>query len=92
MSYDMLTRDMEKDKDLAVKPIRICASEEHLPFADKTFDMVLSNCQLHWVNDLPGTFSQIRKILKDDGLFLGAMFGLYFDKTQLILDRRRNPC
>lgn len=67
---------MEKDKDLKVKPIRICADEEHLPFADDTFDLVLSNCQLHWVNDLPGTFAQIKRVLKDDGLFLGAMFGV----------------
>jgi NADH dehydrogenase [ubiquinone] 1 alpha subcomplex assembly factor 5 len=31
--------------------------------------------RLHWVNDLPGALVQIRRVLKPDGLFLGAMFG-----------------
>eukprot|EP01127_Copromyxa_protea_P001270 TRINITY_DN11303_c0_g1_i1.p1 TRINITY_DN11303_c0_g1~~TRINITY_DN11303_c0_g1_i1.p1 ORF type:complete len:346 (-),score=71.95 TRINITY_DN11303_c0_g1_i1:25-957(-) len=75
ISYDMLARDEEKDKDLKLKPIRVCASEESLPFADKSFDMVISNCQLHWVNDLPGTFKEVRRVLKDDGVFLCAIFG-----------------
>jgi NADH dehydrogenase [ubiquinone] 1 alpha subcomplex assembly factor 5 len=87
VSYDMLARDVEKDGDLSVKPIRVCTSEETLPFADKTFDLVLSNCQLHWVNDLPGCFTQIRRVLKDDGLFLGAIFGSFrsycFDAEQV---------
>jgi SAM-dependent methyltransferase len=30
---------------------------------------------LHWVNDLPGTLIQIARILRPDGLFLGAMLG-----------------
>jgi len=36
---------------------------------------VLAPLTLHWVNDLPGTLIQIRRILKPDGLFLGALFG-----------------
>jgi NADH dehydrogenase [ubiquinone] 1 alpha subcomplex assembly factor 5 len=27
-------------------------------------DLVVSNMSLHWVNDLPGTFTQVRKTLK----------------------------
>ncbi len=53
----------------------LAADEERIPFADATFDLVLSNLSLHWVNDLPGTLVQIRRILKPDGLFLGAMLG-----------------
>ena len=30
---------------------------------------------LHWVNDLPGALIQIGRILKPDGLLLGAMLG-----------------
>jgi len=48
---------------------------EHLPFATGTFDLVMSILALHWVNDLPGALIQIRRALKPDGLFLGAMFG-----------------
>ena len=53
----------------------LAADEEALPFAADTFDLVVSNLSLHWVNDLPGTLLQIRHILKQDGLFVGAMLG-----------------
>lgn len=53
----------------------IVADEEFLPFAPHSFDLVLSAMDLHWVNDLPGTLVQIRRILKPDGLLLGAMLG-----------------
>ncbi|MFN4023265.1 MAG: methyltransferase domain-containing protein [Hyphomonas sp.] len=51
------------------------ADEESLPFDTAQFDLVLAPLTLHWVNDLPGTLVQIRRILKPDGLFLGALFG-----------------
>ena len=53
----------------------VVADEEALPFAAASFDLVLSAMDLHWVNDLPGTLIQIVRILKPDGLFLGAMLG-----------------
>ena len=53
----------------------VVADEEALPFAPQSFDLVLSAMALHWVNDLPGTLIQIGRILKPDGLFLGAMLG-----------------
>jgi SAM-dependent methyltransferase len=54
---------------------RVVADEERLPFGNETLDLVLSNLSLHWVNDLPGALIQIRRALKPDGLFLGAMLG-----------------
>jgi NADH dehydrogenase [ubiquinone] 1 alpha subcomplex assembly factor 5 len=53
----------------------LVADDEALPFAPQRFDLVLSAMTLHWVNDLPGTLIQIGRILKPDGLFLGAMLG-----------------
>ena len=53
----------------------LVADEEALPFAARRFDLVLSAMDLHWVNDLPGTLIQIARILRPDGLFLGAMLG-----------------
>ncbi|MGP1397427.1 MAG: methyltransferase domain-containing protein [Inquilinaceae bacterium] len=53
----------------------VAADEEFLPFADASFDLVVSGLSLHWVNDLPGALIQIRRALKPDGLFLGAMLG-----------------
>lgn len=49
--------------------------EETLPFADGSLDAVFGALSLHWVNDLPGTLSQIRRALKPDGLLLLAMLG-----------------
>ena len=54
---------------------RLVADEEALPFANGQFDLVASVLSLHWVNDLPGTFSQIRRALKPNGLFLCAVLG-----------------
>ncbi len=51
------------------------ADEEALPFSPASFDLVLSAMNLHWVNDLPGALIQIARILRPDGLFLGAMLG-----------------
>lgn len=51
------------------------ADEEALPFAEASFDLILSNLSLHWVNDLPGALIQACRALKPDGLFLAALLG-----------------
>ena len=55
--------------------LALAADEEFLPFAPRSFDLVLSNLGLHWVNDLPGCLLQVRRVLKPDGLFLAALLG-----------------
>jgi SAM-dependent methyltransferase len=55
--------------------MRLQADEERLPFADERLDLVVSLLALHWVNDTPGALIQIRRALKPDGLFLGAILG-----------------
>jgi len=54
---------------------RVVADEECLPFAPESFDLVISNLSLHWVNDLPGALLQIKNILRPGGLFLAAFIG-----------------
>lgn len=54
---------------------RVLVDEEALPFRDGAFDLVVSALGLQHVNDLPGTLVQVRRALKPDGLFLGAMLG-----------------
>lgn len=56
-------------------PNAVAGDAEFLPFAENKFDLVYSNLDLHWVNDLPGSLVQISRALKPDGLFLGAIFG-----------------
>lgn len=51
------------------------ADEDRLPFADKSFDLVVSAGVLDSVNDLPGALTLARRVLRPDGLFLGAFVG-----------------
>ena len=40
---------------------RLHADEEgRLPFPDGTFDLVLSSQAMHWINDLPGLFKEVK--------------------------------
>jgi len=48
---------------------------ENCHFAEAAFDAVVSGFSLHWVNDLPGLLSRMRRWLKPDGLLLIAMAG-----------------
>ncbi len=44
-------------------------------FEAESFDLIVSALSLHLVNDLPGALIQLRRALKPDGLFLGAVLG-----------------
>src|SRR5712691_10370488 len=54
---------------------RIVADAEALPLREDSLDLVVSALALQFVNDLPGTFVQVRRALKPDGLFLAALIG-----------------
>ena len=53
--------------------VAVAADEEFLPFAPESFDLVVANLSLHWVNDLPGALIQLRMALKPDGFFLASL-------------------
>ncbi len=53
----------------------ITGEEDHLPFAQQSFDLIIANGTLDSVNDLPGALLLIRRCLTPGGLFLGAMSG-----------------
>lgn len=53
----------------------LCGDEEALPFKDASLGLVVSGLTLQLANDLPGALVQIRRALKPDGLFLGAVLG-----------------
>ena len=54
---------------------KIIADAEALPLREDSLDLVVSALALQFVNDLPGTFVQVRRALKPDGLFLAALIG-----------------
>lgn len=58
-----------------VRVIKEVVDEENPSFEPNSFDIVISSLSLHWVNDLPGCFRSINNSLKNDGVFLAAIFG-----------------
>jgi len=58
-----------------IQQFSVLCDEEALPFKEASFDAVLSSMNLHWVNDLPSTLQQIKRVLKPDGVFLASMLG-----------------
>lgn len=72
---EILVRADYADAMLTGAGLKLAASEEYIPFAAQSFDLVISNLTLHWVNDVPGALIQINRVLKPDGLFLAAKFG-----------------
>ncbi len=59
----------------AAPVLALVGDEEALPFRPESFDLAVSALALHMINDLPGALVQIRRSLRPDGLFLGAMLG-----------------
>jgi SAM-dependent methyltransferase len=59
---------------LCPRPALVC-DEDLLPFKDAGLNLVVSGLALHRVNDLPGALVQIRRALRPDGLFMGALLG-----------------
>lgn len=51
------------------------AKPETVPFEPGSLDLAVSLLALQSTNDIPGMLAQIRRALKPDGLFLGAMAG-----------------
>ena len=73
LSNDVAT-NIDPEENL-VQSYTLQCDEEFLPFAENSFDLVLSSLYLHWNNDLQGTLSSISSILKPDGAFIGSILG-----------------
>lgn len=53
----------------------ICADADHLPLADNSVDMIISNFAIQWCSDLDQTFGEFQRVLKPNGLLLFTTFG-----------------
>ena len=51
------------------------ATPETVPLPAESLDLAVSLLSLHSMNDIPGMLIQIRRALRPDGLFLGALAG-----------------
>lgn len=55
--------------------IKVIADEENLSFDNNQFDLIISLLNLHNINDLPGCLTQLRNILKPNGIIIASMLG-----------------
>jgi malonyl-CoA O-methyltransferase len=53
----------------------LCADAQNLPFADRSFDLVFSNCCLMYIPNLRSLTQELHRILKIDGLLLFTALG-----------------
>lgn len=54
---------------------KLFINEEDFILQENSVDMIISSLDLHWINDLPRLFSNVFHSLKQDGIFIGSMFG-----------------
>jgi SAM-dependent methyltransferase len=66
---------VEADASFLGDDAGMVAEPETLPLEPGSVDLAVSLLALQEVNDIPGMLIQIRRALKPDGLFLGAMAG-----------------
>ena len=59
----------------APAPLGVLCHEDRLPFADASFDLIVSAASLGGVDDLPRALVDIRRALKPGGYFFAAFIG-----------------
>ncbi|MEM8834093.1 MAG: methyltransferase domain-containing protein [Pseudomonadota bacterium] len=68
-------QELIKTDFIEKEDVEALITQEILPFEENSIDLVVSNLNLHRINDLPGMLIQINRSLKEDGLFIGSLFG-----------------
>ncbi len=64
--------------DCFSKQIKItdsCVFEEDLPNETEAFDLILSNLNFHFINEIPQFLLKVKSLLKADGVFIASFFG-----------------
>jgi malonyl-CoA O-methyltransferase len=54
---------------------RVCADAARLPLRSSSIDIVFSNLMLQWCDPLDHALTEVRRVLKPQGLFLFSTFG-----------------
>ncbi len=80
--YEVISSDiskiaLEKVKEFNDNVVNLDMREK-LPFEDNKFDLVFANLSIHYFNetDTKNLMSEVKRILKKDGLFIGSVNGL----------------
>ena len=58
------------DSSAAVTWIELDATEPRLPFADRSFDVIIASSVLEYLSDPPASLRQLRRVVRDGGLLL----------------------
>jgi len=89
MSTQMLSEKYPGAKLIAIEPaysmgqkiveqnkVQILTSPlTHLPLISQSADLVIAHFAMHWLNDIPQFFAEIRRILKPEGILLFTTLG-----------------
>lgn len=70
-----MLREARRHMGLFRRFARVCGDARRLPFANASVDVVTSNLMLQWCDELDLAFSEVRRVLKPDGLFAFTTFG-----------------
>lgn len=54
---------------------KLIMDDEFLCFKKQSFDLIVSNLNLHIINDIPNFLLQIKNCLKPNGIFIASFFG-----------------
>jgi len=57
------------------KPSGLCADILRLPLPDASVDVAFSSLTFQWVDDLTALFTEIRRVLRPDGVLMFSTFG-----------------
>jgi SAM-dependent methyltransferase len=69
MRWLHVSRRRFRDRGLR-PPVLVCACAEHLPFPDRSFDLVVSSATLEFTRDPQQVLAEASRVLTDDGLAL----------------------
>lgn len=66
--------------DLSLKMVKnnhlnLVMDDEELCFREASFDLIVSNLNLHFINNIPKNLSEINKLLKPNGMLVISFFG-----------------
>lgn len=92
LAPNMLQQARERLKERACL---VQGDAEQLPFADRSFDLVVSSSTFQWLGQLDACFGEVARVLKPGGRFVFSLFGqgtlgeLQFSWRTALADCRR---
>ena len=69
-----LSSQIDAQKKIVID-LDLQADEEFLPSKDNSFDLVVSNLNMHLINEIPKFLIDVKNSLKEGGIFVASFFG-----------------